>query len=107
MQPAADAMEQALAAQTIAPLSVPLIANVPAAPASAPSEIRRLLVEQVTGMVRWRESVVAMKTLGVDALVELGSGKVLAGLVKRIDPEIKGISVGTPAEIENFLKALT
>jgi [acyl-carrier-protein] S-malonyltransferase len=106
MQPAADAMAEALAALTIAPLSVPLIANFTAAQASAPSEIRRLLVEQVTGMVRWRESVLAMKALGVERLVELGSGKVLSGLVKRIDPEIMGVPVGTPADIEKFLKSL-
>jgi [acyl-carrier-protein] S-malonyltransferase len=106
MSPAADAMAEALATQTISPLAVPLIANVTAAPASTPTEIRRLLVEQVTGMVRWRESVIAMKGLGVDKLVELGSGKVLSGLVKRIDPEIAGVSVGTPADIENFLKSL-
>jgi [acyl-carrier-protein] S-malonyltransferase len=106
MRPAADAMAEALAAQTIAPLSVPLIANVTAQAASAPSEIRRLLVEQVTGMVRWRESVLAMKTIGVERQVELGSGKVLTGLVRRIDPEIAGIAVGTPAEIETFLKTL-
>jgi [acyl-carrier-protein] S-malonyltransferase len=106
MQPAADAMQTALDAQTIAPLAVPLIANFTAAPVTTPSEIRRLLVEQVTGMVRWRESVAAMKPLGVERLVELGSGKVLSGLVKRIDPEIAGSSVGAPAEIENFLKTL-
>ncbi len=106
MRPAADAMAEALAAQTIAPLSVPLIANVTAQAASAPSEIRRLLVEQVTSMVRWRESVLAMKTIGVERQVELGSGKVLTGLVRRIDPEIAGIAVGTPAEIETFLKTL-
>jgi [acyl-carrier-protein] S-malonyltransferase len=106
MRPAADAMADALAAQTIAPLSVPLIANVTAQAASAPSEIRRLLVEQVTGMVRWRESVLAMKTIGVERQVELGSGKVLTGLVRRIDPEIAGVAVGTPAEIETFLKTL-
>jgi [acyl-carrier-protein] S-malonyltransferase len=106
MQPAADAMQTALDAQTIAPLAVPLIANFTAAPVTTPSEIRRLLVEQVTGMVRWRESVAAMKPLGVERLVELGSGKVLSGLVKRIDPEIARSSVGAPAELENVLKTL-
>jgi len=106
MQPAADAMAEALAAASISPLAVPLIANITAAPVSTPSEIRRLLVEQVTGMVRWRESVLAMKAAGVDRMVELGAGKVLAGLVKRIDPEIAGSSVGAPAEIESLLKSL-
>jgi [acyl-carrier-protein] S-malonyltransferase len=106
MQPAAEAMAEALAAASISPLAVPVIANITAAPASAPSEIRRLLVEQVTGMVRWRESVLAMKAAGVDRMVELGAGKVLAGLVKRIDPEIAGSSVGAPADIESLLKSL-
>jgi [acyl-carrier-protein] S-malonyltransferase len=106
MQPAADVMAEALAAAAISPLAVPVIANITAAPASAPSEIRRLLVEQVTGMVRWRESVLAMKAAGVDRMVELGSGKVLAGLVKRIDPEIANSSVGAPADIESLLKSL-
>ncbi len=106
MQPAADAMAEALSKQTIAPLAVPVIANVTAAPTSAPSEMRRLLVEQVTGMVRWRESVLAMKEAGVDRLVELGAGKVLSGLCKRIDPEVVGTSVGTAADIEALLKTL-
>ncbi len=106
MRPAADAMEEALGAQTIAPLPIPLIANITASAASAPSEIRRLLVEQVTGMVRWRESVLAMKAMGVERLVELGAGKVLTGLTRRIDPELTGVSVGSPADIESFLKSL-
>ncbi len=106
MQPAADAMAEALAAQTIAPLAVAVVSNVTAAPVSNPTEIRRLLVEQVTGMVRWRESVLAMKAAGVDRMVELGSGKVLTGLVKRIDGEIAGASVGTPAEIEAFMRTI-
>jgi [acyl-carrier-protein] S-malonyltransferase len=106
MQPAADVMAQALSAAAISPLSAPVVANVTAQPVTAPTEIRRLLVEQVTGMVRWRESVMTMKALGVDTMVELGAGKVLAGLVKRIDSEIAGSSIGTPADIETFLKAL-
>jgi len=106
MQPAADAMAEALAMATIAPLALPLIANVTAAPVTTPAEVRRLLVEQVTGKVRWRESVLAMKTFGVDRLVELGAGKALTGMVKRIDPEISGSSVGTPADIETLLKTL-
>jgi [acyl-carrier-protein] S-malonyltransferase len=106
MQPAADAMAEALAAATIAPLAVPVVSNITAAPTANPAEIRRLLVEQVTGMVRWRESVLAMKADGIDRIVELGSGKVLAGLVKRIDPEIAGASAGTPADIETLLKTL-
>jgi [acyl-carrier-protein] S-malonyltransferase len=106
MQPAAERMGEVLAEQPIAPLAVPVIANVTAAPASAPSEIRRLLVEQVTGMVRWRESVLALKALGVDRAIELGAGKVLAGLVKRIDPDIAQGAVGAPGELEAFMKTV-
>jgi [acyl-carrier-protein] S-malonyltransferase len=106
MQPAADAMAEALATATISPIAVPVISNITAAPTTTPAEIRRLLVEQVTGMVRWRESVLAMKAAGIDRIVELGAGKVLAGLVKRIDSEITGSSVGTAADIETLLKTL-
>jgi [acyl-carrier-protein] S-malonyltransferase len=106
MQPAADAMAEALAAATISPLAVPVISNITAAATTTPAEIRRLLVEQVTGMVRWRESVLAMKEAGIDRIVELGAGKVLAGLVKRIDSEIAGSSVGTPSDIETLLKTV-
>jgi [acyl-carrier-protein] S-malonyltransferase len=106
MQPAADAMAEALAKATIAPLALPLIANVTAAPVTTPAEMRRLLVEQVTGRVRWRESVLAMKALGVDRIAELGAGKALTGMVKRIDSEISGSSVGTPADIEALLGSL-
>ncbi len=106
MQPAADAMAEALAAVTISAPVVPVVANVTAAPVSDPNAIRRLLVEQVTGMVRWRECVLAMKEQGVEALVEVGSGKVLAGLTKRIDKELSATSVGAPADVESFLKTL-
>lgn len=106
MQPAADAMAEALAAVTISAPVVPVVANVTASAVSDPNEIRRLLVEQVTGMVRWRESVVHMKAQGVDTLVEVGSGKVLAGLAKRIDKELSALSIGTPADVESFLKTL-
>jgi [acyl-carrier-protein] S-malonyltransferase len=71
---------------------------------SDPETIRRLLVEQVTGMVRWRESVLYMKSIGVEQLVEVGAGKVLTGLTKRIDRELAGLAVGTPEELEAFLK---
>ncbi len=106
MQPAADAMAEALAAVTIAAPVVPVVANVTAAAVSDPNVIRRLLVEQVTGMVRWRECVLFMKEQGVETLVELGSGKVLAGLTKRIDKELSASSVGAPADVESFLKTL-
>jgi [acyl-carrier-protein] S-malonyltransferase len=106
MQPAADAMAAALEAAAIAPLALPVIANVTAAPVTTPAEVRRLLVEQVTGRVRWRESVLRMKADGVDRIVELGAGKALTGMVKRIDGEISGSAVGTPADIETLLKSL-
>ena len=106
MQPAADAMAEALGKVTISPIAVPVYSNITAAPTTTPAEIRRLLVEQVTGMVRWRESVIAMKSAGIDRIVELGAGKALAGMVKRIDPEIANASVGTPADIEALLATL-
>lgn len=106
MQPAADAMAQALANITILPPDVPVVANVTATAVSDPSQVRSLLVQQVTGMVRWRESVQYMKAQGVDTLVELGAGKVLAGLAKRIDKELTATSVGSPADVEAFLKTL-
>jgi [acyl-carrier-protein] S-malonyltransferase len=106
MAPAADAMAKALAAEPPRPPLVPLVANVTAQPVSDPVEIRDLLVQQVTATVRWRESVAAMKAEGVDTVVELGAGTVLAGLVKRIDPELAASSVGTPAEIEAFLRTV-
>jgi len=106
MEPAAREMEEALAAVSMAAPEVPVIANVTAEPVDDPETIRHLLVRQVTGLVRWRESVLYMKREGVDTVVELGAGRVLAGLVKRIDREITVASVGTPAEIETFLKTL-
>ena len=107
MQPAADAMEEALAKATIHQPAVPVIANVTAQPVSDSATIAKLLVGQVTGTVRWRESILAMKSLGASRMYELGAGKVLAGLVKRIDREIEASSVGTPADIEPALKALS
>jgi [acyl-carrier-protein] S-malonyltransferase len=107
MQPAAEAMQAALEEATIAMPVVPLIANVTAKPVSDPTTIRKQLVEQVTGTVRWRESVIEMKAQGVHQAIELGTGKVLAGLIKRIDKEIASISAGAPAEIEAALKALS
>ncbi|MFM9842991.1 MAG: ACP S-malonyltransferase [Dongiaceae bacterium] len=106
MQPAADEMAEALAAAKIAAPAVPLIANVTARHVSDPETIRGLLVKQVTGMVRWRESVTYMKEQGVDKITEIGAGKVLAGLVKRIDKEIEASSVGEPGDIEALLKVL-
>jgi len=99
MQPAADAMAQALAGVTIGKPMVPLVSNVLAAPITDPDEIRQRLVEQVTGTVRWRESVAYMASHGVTRFLEIGSGKVLSGLVKRIADGAVGISIGTPADI--------
>ena len=105
MQPAADAMEEALAAVAIQSPLVPVYANVTAAPVADPATIRTLLVEQVTGMVRWRESVLAMQGAGVTEFVEFG-GRVLAGMVKRITPDTTTSSLVTMDDIEALAKAL-
>ena len=105
MQPAADAMAEALDKVALSAPVVPVIANVTAAPTVDPVLIRAQLVQQVTGTVRWRESVLAMKGLGVERLIEAGSGKVLAGLVKRIDKDISALSLQTPEDIDAFLSA--
>jgi [acyl-carrier-protein] S-malonyltransferase len=105
MAPAADAMEKALAEAQVQALFVPLVANVTAAPVGSPDDIRRLLVEQVTGMVRWRESVSAMTSLGVTAFVECG-GKVLGPMIKRIEPDAATVSLVTMADIEAFAATL-
>jgi len=107
MQPAADEMAAALASATILAPAVPVVANVLARPESDPEVIRRLLVEQVTGRVRWRESMEWMATEGgVTRFVEIGSGKVLTGMAKRIAPEAECLPLNTPEELEAFAKAL-
>jgi [acyl-carrier-protein] S-malonyltransferase len=106
MSPAADVMEKVLAEVDLVRPLVPVMANVTAAPAENPKELRRLLVEQVTAPVRWRESVIAMRAAGVDTLIELGAGKVLTGLSKRNDRDITAISVENPENIEAVLKTL-
>jgi [acyl-carrier-protein] S-malonyltransferase len=106
MAPAAEVMKKALAEVAMGPLVVPVVANVVAEAVHEPARERELLVEQVTGTVRWRESVLWMKSQDVGQLVEVGSGKVLAGLTKRIDKEIEAISIGTPADIDAFVKTL-
>ena len=106
MAPAADVMHEALGKADIAAPRLPLIANVTAAKASEPDEIRDLLVRQVTATVRWRESVQAMTALGVDSFIELGAGKVLSGLCRRIAPDATSRCAGTPDEIETLLKLL-
>ncbi|OSZ66304.1 [acyl-carrier-protein] S-malonyltransferase [Sphingomonas sp. IBVSS2] len=105
MQPAADAMAEALAAVSIRAPLVPVYANVTAAPVADPDTIRALLVAQVTGMVRWRESVLAMFAAGVGDYVEFG-GKVLGGMVKRIAPDAAPVSVVTMDDIEALAKTL-
>jgi [acyl-carrier-protein] S-malonyltransferase len=105
MQPAADAMREALASVQMHAPKVPLVANVTAAATSDVEAIRAQLVEQVCGTVRWRESVLWMGNQGVTHLVELGAGKVLSGLTKRINKEMAAESIGLPAEIDTFIKA--
>lgn len=104
MQPAADVMQKALADVTIKAPAVPVVANVTAEAVSDANKIRDLLVKQITGAVRWRESVLYMKAKGIGQLVECGAGAVLAGLTKRIDKEITALSLQTPEDIEGFLK---
>ncbi len=106
MQPAADKMAEALAGVTIRPPVVPVVANVTAAPTSEPESIRRLLVEQVTSRVRWRESVASFRSLGVATTVEFGGNKVLTGMVKRIDKELATLNLDLPADIEAFARTL-
>ncbi|MDA1099618.1 MAG: ACP S-malonyltransferase [Proteobacteria bacterium] len=106
MQPAADVMADALRQSQLRAPVVPLIANVNASAVSEPAEIRDLLVKQVTAMVRWRESVLFLRGQDVDNLVEVGAGKVLTTMLKRIDKEISGQAVSEPEDIEAFLKSL-
>jgi [acyl-carrier-protein] S-malonyltransferase len=107
MQPAADEMAQALAAATILAPRAPVVANVTARPAHDPEEIRRLLVEQVTGRVRWRESVQWMASDGgVTRFAEVGAGKVLTGMVKRLAPDGEALALNAPADLEAFARTL-
>jgi len=104
MAPAAGVMDQALHAATFKTPIVPLIANVTAAQETDPNTLRQLLVDQVTGMVRWRESMHMLKQKGVTRVVEIGAGKVLTGLMKRIEPEIQTVNFGSPADLAAFAK---
>jgi [acyl-carrier-protein] S-malonyltransferase len=106
MQPAADAMREALDKVTVNTPVVPVVANVLATPISDPDEIRKRLVEQVTGTVRWRECVTYMTANGVTDVYEVGAGKVLAGLAKRIDAALNATSLGTPADIDAAIARL-
>lgn len=105
MQPAADAMAEALSAVAVRPPLVPVVANVLARPISEPAAIVKSLVEQVTGTVRWRESVQFMAQAGVTAFFEIGAGKVLAGLIKRIADAATASSIGTPEDVAKFKAA--
>jgi [acyl-carrier-protein] S-malonyltransferase len=107
MAPAAQEMATALADTNIRPPYVPVVQNVTAQATVEPSDIRRLLVDQITGTVRWRESVLWMKDQGVTEMVELGAGKVLSGLARRIDKEIKCESIESPEQIEEFLTKIS
>jgi [acyl-carrier-protein] S-malonyltransferase len=106
MSPAAEEMATALAEVTIAPPKAPLIANVTAQPVSDPDQIRGLLIEQITSMVRWRETIEFLAPNGVETVVELGAGKVLSGLARRINRDLKPITVSGPADIETFVKTI-
>jgi [acyl-carrier-protein] S-malonyltransferase len=105
MRPAADAMKDALSVASVKPPVVPVVANVLASPITDPAEIVRRLVEQVTGTVRWRESIAHMASQGVTTFYELGAGKVLSGLVKRIAAGAIGIAIGNPADVAAFKAA--
>jgi len=106
MAPAAEEMREALAAATINAPIVPVVTNVTADAVTDPDQIRDLLVDQITGMVRWRESVLWMGEQGVSEMVELGAGKVLCGLVRRINKEIATSNAGTPEEIEALISKM-
>jgi [acyl-carrier-protein] S-malonyltransferase len=105
MQPAAEKMREALAAARLLQPKVPVIANVTAEPVSDPAQIRELLVKQVTGMVRWVDSVKTLERLGVTRMIEIGHGNVLSGLIKRITPEMTLMNVGSVEDLESYSKA--
>ena len=104
MAPASGVMAEALSAAVIVAPVIPVVANVTAQAESDPTRIRQLLVDQVTGMVRWRESIRYIKAQGVEATIEIGAGKVLSGMNKRIEPELQSLNIGTPAELTAFAK---
>lgn len=106
MKPAAEVMAEALAETEMRPPAVPLISNVRARPVTEPETIRADLVAQVTDVVRWRECVLYLKQEGVERVVELGAGRVLTGLARRIDRELEAISIQGPGDIESFLDGI-
>jgi [acyl-carrier-protein] S-malonyltransferase len=105
MQPAADAMAEALAKTQLQAPVIPVIANVSVEAVTNPDTIRKLLVQQVTGRVRWTESVQFMKAQGITETVEIGNGKVLSGLTRRIDKELAACNIAEPADLDSFAKA--
>lgn len=107
MQPAAKEMADALANTNVCDAKAPVIANVTTSPVSKSEEIKSLLVEQVTGRVRWRESMATLKDLSVTHVVEVGSGKVLTGLIKRIDPDLTASYVNSVADLDSFIQLLS
>lgn len=106
MAPAAREMEELLGRETITPPRVPVISNVSVNPESDPDTIRRLLVEQITGRVRWRETIAGLRDRGITSVVEIGAGKVLTTMAKRIDKDLPATSIETPQEVEAFMKTL-
>ncbi len=106
MSPAAEAMAEALDKVQVNAPSVPVVTNVTAQEVTDPEQIKTLLVQQVTNMVRWRESVSYMRGQGIEEVIELGAGKVLSGLSKRIEKGLTSSSVGTPADVEKLLSSL-
>ncbi len=106
MAPVADVMAEALHNVNVQSPAVPLVSNVTALPVTEPEQIRNQLVRQVTGMVRWRESVLFMHSHGVEELVEIGTGKVLSGLARRIDRSMRGFSVANPANVESLIQTI-
>jgi [acyl-carrier-protein] S-malonyltransferase len=107
MQPAADEMAEALAVATILSPRAPVVTNIAAQPTNDPEAIRRLLVQQVTGRVRWRETMIWMaETGGVTRFAEAGAGKVLSGMAKRIAPDAEAVPLNGPADLEAFAKSL-
>jgi [acyl-carrier-protein] S-malonyltransferase len=106
MAPAAREMEEALAKVQMRPPKVPVISNVSVNPESDTTRIRALLVEQVTGRVRWRETIAGLRERGITSVVEVGAGKVLTTMAKRIDKDLPATAIETPQEIEAFLKSL-
>lgn len=106
MKSAADVMAEKLSRTTLQRPAVPLLPNVSVTPEKNPDNLQDFLVKQVTGRVRWRETILTLKELGVTKIIEIGAGKVLMGLSKRIDPEIESFTINTPQDIEDFLKRI-